>query len=136
VKPSEKELKVIKLTERLYNRKYRNGILFFLKPNFKFKNISVSDNKNMEVLWSKYGLKNFNNFKFTESEKIDCMQQWYNILFITDFDLMSDFKIKKDKFSADARKTIKENPGVHFNWILMTPEYYLKTKSPEFGEYS
>ena len=136
MKPSESELKAIKISEDYYNKERKSFLKKLLLKKFSFENYETPDLKNLFSLWQKFGLKNSANKLFSKEEKLECIDKWHKILYNNNFDIVADYHLKDKEFGAQARKVIKENPGVHFNWILPSPENYLNENQSEIGNYN
>lgn len=103
--------------------------------SFQFESYETPENKNLESLWECFGLKSKDNYKFTDDQKIDVINRWFNILYPFDKDIVASYKKDLDAFNSQKRKFNQENPPMHASWDFPCPEKYLKKITQEFGCY-
>jgi hypothetical protein len=135
MKPSFKELEAIKLAEQYYNKKDRSFKKKYLFLKFKFKSYDVEANKTLSSLWNSFGLKSSSKFKFTDDEKLECINKWLKILYNVDFDAVADYNSKLNKFQQQMKHYHSENPDTHVSWNFPSPEKYIKELEAKFGNY-
>lgn len=119
-----------------FSRKYYNEKLSFLKKIFHLNhNFNTKENpkkKSFINLWKIYGLKNNNTFSFSENEKLNCISEWFFILYSERIDFYKEYENYKNEFYKSMRETIEAEPDVHYNWIFPTIESFLNKKTDFF----
>ncbi|MEW4925790.1 hypothetical protein [Algibacter sp. 2305UL17-15] len=132
----ESEIIAIGIIEAFYNKNRKGFLKKLFSKRFKFNTNEIPNPRNLVEFWNIYGLKNTKELSFTKEEKLECISKCYTILYNDNFNLKDDYNQKLNKFNTDARKAIKNNPGVHFNWNIPSPEKYLNENRDKFQNYS
>jgi hypothetical protein len=135
MKPTDKELEAIKVSEQFYQKQNTGFFNSLLKREFRFDNYETDEIKDMAVLWSKFGLITNDKFKFSDAQKIELINIWFNILYPFNMDIISSYNRDLEEFNRKARKFYQENPHIHVSWDFPSPEKYLKKLKDKFGFY-
>lgn len=135
MKPTDKELEAIKVSEEIYRKQKKSFINNIISKPFCFDSYETSDIKNLEVLWEYFGLKSSDKYSFNDEQKVDLIDRWFNILYPFDKDIVASYNQNVEDFNIQARKFCQENPHMHVSWDFPTPEKYLKKLTAKFGFY-
>ena len=136
MQPNEKELKAIKFAEDLLAQNEHKGLKSMFRKKFHFPSKDVYGEKNLSLLWEKYGLtKNNSEHNFSEDEKLNCISEWVRILYPFEVDVHRLYAIDKNDFEQKARKFYQEHPHMHVSWDFPSPEKFLKKLDNTLGNY-
>jgi hypothetical protein len=135
MKPTDKELEAIKLSEELYRKQKRSFLSSLFGRPFQFDSYETSEIKSLEILWKYFGLKSDDKHRFNNEQKIELINQWFNILYPYDVDIVASYNRDADSFYEEVSEFQQENPNMHVSWDFPSPEKYLKKISDKFGFY-
>lgn len=136
MKPTDKELEAIKVSEEMYRKQKKGFLSRVISIPFQFNSYETSEIKNLEVLWEYFGLKSNDKFSFNDEQKVNLIDRWFNILYPYDKDIVGSYYEDLEAFNKQARKFHQENPHMHVSWDFPSPEKYLKTLTDKFGFYN
>lgn len=134
--PTSNEKLAISISKSFYIKKLNFFSAFFQKIFNSNSSFEVDNEETFETLWLKYGLHNNKKIKFSQDEKIDCIDKWFRILYKIDYDLISDFNTEYKTFMDKAKEFHKNNPRTHVSYSFPTPEKFIKKIDERFGPYS
>lgn len=135
MKPTDKEIEAIKLSEELYRKQKRGFIRSIFGKPFRFNSYETSEIKCLEELWYSFGLYSYEKHIFTNQQKIELIHQWFNILYPYDVDIVKSYNQDTDVFYKEIQELHQQHPHIHVSWDFPTPEKYLQKITDTYGFY-